>query len=133
MVHGTTYTVRYVIKLKKEIDYYDILLPICSANRKMFELIYQNEDHEQPLLVVFGEKDLNERFKLKTNTEKYYKVLSHMEYSGAKTDDEINYESTNIKYWQAFMYSLNLKIFVKNNFIPYKIYSDKEIIKLNEK
>ena len=43
MVHGTTYTVRYVIKLSKEIDYYDILLPICSANRKMFELIHQNE------------------------------------------------------------------------------------------
>ena len=31
------------------------------------------------------------------------------------------------------MYSLNLKIFVKNNFIPDKIYSDEEIIELKEK
>jgi hypothetical protein len=130
MVHGTTYTVRYIIKLKNPIDYYDVLLPICSANRKMFELINQNN---QTLLVVFGEKDLDKRFDSKPNIREYYKVMSSTEYTGPKDKEEIEYENANIKYWQAHMYSSRVKILVDNNFIPDKVYSDEEINELKIK
>jgi hypothetical protein len=130
MVHGTTYTVRYVIKLKNPIDYFDVLLPICSANRKMFELINKNN---QTLLVVFGEKDLDKRFNSKPNVREYYELISSIEYSGTKTKEGIEYERKNIKYWQAHMYSSRLKLLVDDKFIPDKVYSDEEITKLKAK
>lgn len=134
MVHGTTYSVRYIIKLKTAIDYYDVLLPICSANRKMFEINYANRsDKTEPLLVVFGESDLGKRFNEKPNIREYYKLMSSIEYSGTKNAEEYEYEKANIKYWQAHMYSSCLKIVTNPKIIPDKIYSDEEIIELKAK
>ena len=39
MVHGTNYGVQYIIKLNKDIDLYDDLLPICSSVRSMIKII----------------------------------------------------------------------------------------------
>lgn len=130
MVHGTTYTVRYIIKLKNHIDYYDDLLPICSANRKMFKLINHNHQY---LLIVFDENDLGKRFDSKPNIREYHNIMSSIEYSGTKNSEEINYERENINYWQAYMYSSKVKILVDNNFIPDKVYSDEEITELKAK
>jgi hypothetical protein len=130
MVHGTTYTVRYVIKLKNSIDYYDILLPICSANKKMFELINNNEE---TLLVVFGEKDLKKRFDQKPNIEEYHRLMISVNRYGIKSKEENEYEKANMKYWHAHMYSSCVKFNVNNKFIPEKVYSDEEITELRAK
>ena len=130
MVNGITFTVRYVIRLKTNIDYYDVLLPICSVNRKMFELIVLNG---QPLLVIFGEKDLHPRFINNPMNREYTKLMYSINDVGDKELTDLKYEKDNIKYWQAFLYSSRLKIWVNEQFIPDKIYNENEIMELKEK
>ena len=121
MVHGTTYTVRYLLKLKNPIDYYDDLLPICMANRKMFELL------DDKTIVVLGEKDLGKRFDNNPLARQFYEAISNIEYSGSKTKEEREFDDKNRKYFHALIYSSELKIINKSNYDTTKIYSLEEL------
>ena len=76
MVHGTTFSIRYVIVLKTPIDYYDHLLPLRIENRKMFELIQTHPN----TLVVFGEYDLKQRFESKQISQEFEEALTDYSY-----------------------------------------------------
>lgn len=120
MVHGTTYSVRYIIELNNEIDYYNDLLPICIENRKMFQIIRQ---HKKTVLIIFDTNDLHERFA--KQSRQCIESLNHFEYDSSKEEF--------VKYWQAFMYSCYVKIVVNDTFQAQTIYSQEEINELQIK
>ena len=53
MVHGINLGVRYIIKLNKKVDYYDIFLNICISLRKMISII---DDDKIIILHLFSFK-----------------------------------------------------------------------------
>lgn len=119
MVHGTTYTIRYLLRLKNPIDYYDDLLPICIANRKMFKLL------DDRTIIIFDEKDLGKRFDNKPLSIEYAKAINN------ELDEDIN----NKKYFHAYVYSSEIKIVNNTNYDTTKIYTKEEfnVMKLRHK
>lgn len=123
MVHGTTLTVRYLIKLSKPIDYYDQFLPICISERKMFKLL------DNDVIEILCENELWERFDCLESTQSFYEFCgSLLHYDTNKTDEVMK---KRIKYNRAFIYSSELKIINKNNYNVDKFYSEEEIAELN--
>jgi len=65
MVHGTNYGVQYIIKLNKNIDLYDDLLPICSSVRTMIKILPEQK------ICILPYSTLDKRF----GENEYSKVL----------------------------------------------------------
>lgn len=126
MVHGTNYQIRYIIHLKNQIDLYDDFLPICIAERNMFEIL------DNKTIVIFNHKDLYERYYSNEIAKTFESKLSTV-YYGKKTKTQLEEEAQNLKYYYALLYSSELKIINKNNYNTTKIYTLDEITEFHNR
>jgi hypothetical protein len=120
MVHGINRNIRYLIHLKNQIDLYDDFLPICIAERKMFEIL------DNKTIVVLNHSDLYKRY-YSNEIAKTFESKLEKTYYGKKTKAELEEEALNLKYHYALLYSSELKIINKNNYDTTKIYTLDEI------
>ena len=97
MVHGTNYGVQYIIKLNKDIDLYDDLLPICSHVRTMLKILPDKK------ICILPYTLLDKRFYEKEESKKLISSLFSER------------EDKNI-YLDVLYYSINIK--GKKNLIP---------------
>jgi hypothetical protein len=83
MVHGTNYGVQYIIKLNKEIDLYDDLLPICSHVRTMLKILPDQK------ICILHYNTLDKRFR---ENEESKKLISSLfsEYSSIRERNDTN-------------------------------------------
>lgn len=114
MVHGINLGVRYIIKLNKKIDYYDIFLNICILLRKMISIIDDNK------IIILNNNILEERFRKLSLVNEYCKNVELSEYS--LRDD------TDLKWVDVYKYSSQIK-FSKNDIIK----SEEEINEYKQK
>lgn len=102
MVHGINLGIRYIIKLNKKIDYYDIFLNICILLRKMISIIDDNK------IIILNNNILEERFRKLSLVNEYCKNVELSEYS-LRGD-------TDLKWVDVYKYSSQIK-FSKNDII----------------
>lgn len=114
MVHGINLGVRYIIKLNKKIDYYDIFLNICILLRKMISIIDDNK------IIILNNNILEERFRKLSLVNEYCKNVELSEYS-LRGD-------TDLKWVDVYKYSSQIK-FSKNDIIK----SEEEINEYKQK
>jgi len=114
MVHGINLGVRYIIKLNKKIDYYDIFLNICILLRKMISIVDDNK------IIILNNNILEERFRKLSLVNEYCKNVELSEYS-LRGD-------TDLKWVDVYKYSSQIK-FSKNDVIK----SEEEINEYKQK
>jgi hypothetical protein len=114
MVHGINLGVRYIIKLNKKIDYYDIFLNICILLRKMISIVDDNK------IIILDNHILEKRFRKLSLANEYRKNVELYEYS-LRGD-------TDLKWVDVYKYSSQIKF--SNNVI---IKSEEEINEYKQK
>jgi hypothetical protein len=114
MVHGINLGVRYIIKLNKKIDYYDIFLNICILLRKMISIVDDNK------IIILDNHILEKRFRKLSLANEYRKNVELYEYS-LRGD-------TDLKWVDVYKYSSQIK-FSKNDIIK----SEEEINEYKQK
>jgi hypothetical protein len=115
MVHGIDLGVRYIIKLNKKIDYYDIFLNICISLRKMISIIDNNK------IIILNNNLLEERFKELPLVEEYCKNIGISKYNPDS-------DGSDLKWIDVYKYSSQIK-FSKDDIIK----KEEEITEYEEK
>lgn len=107
MVHYTNYGVQYIFKLNINVDYFNIILPLCIKFRHM--LTYSEIDN---LIVVWDSNYLNDRFNDNALINKYIEAIHYCKSLRKlpKSMESTKFmESTNEDYYNAFDYSRYIK------------------------
>ena len=115
MVHGIDLGVRYIIKLNKKIDYYDIFLNICISLRKMISIIDDNK------IIILNNNLLKERFKELPLVDEYFKNIGISKYNP-------DFDGSDLKWLDVYKYSSQIK-FSKDDIIK----KEEEIKEYEEK
>jgi len=84
MVHGTNYGVQYIIKLNKDIDLYDELLPICSSVRTMIKILPEQK------ICILPYSTLDKRFSENEYSKILVSSLNSIEYNTICERNDIN-------------------------------------------
>ena len=106
MVHGNYYGVQYEIYLKKGIDFFTDILPICIDVRKMISLEKINKDSYQHKLVIIPYKEFDKRFEKREHVRKYMESLDEISYNHQITRKTNPKE---FKYYDVKVYTQHIK------------------------
>jgi hypothetical protein len=107
MVHGSYYGVQYEIFLKKQVDFFDDILPIWMSVRKRIELEGINKGNARETLIVIPYEDFDRRFAKLDNAYKYISAVNKLTYNKPVVKRKHDYES--FKYTDVLIYKSLIK------------------------
>ena len=126
MVHGNYYGAQYEIYLKKKINFFDDVLPICIDVKKMISLQLLNVKSDIYKLVIIPYRELDKRLEKRANIRKYVNSLDQISGSPKKKTRKTNPEI--FKYIDVKIYT----DYIKHSEVP-EPYTEEHVQNLENK
>jgi len=123
MVHGTNYGIQYIIKLNKDIDLYDDLLPICSSVRTMIKILPEQK------ICILPYSTLDKRFGENEYSKILVSSLNSIKSSTIRERNDINKYLQNITGTLVYADPYIMEQMRNNLFICLDVYNYSKFVK----